>query len=181
MTIYTHEITLQKRRFKAILLICATCFVTFMLIPAVSMALSGSWQGIFLFLFLCFAEWLFITRLREYFYSEVRLVLESDGESLTFYNINHAGKVWNRREIRDLPKLTRFYTVRTRTRYMMYNYTYAFDGTGWLNGETMDPFPSLYEATEQDRNSVLGFVKSVHPDITLGYESAWSKVTKARQ
>ncbi|MBS1625365.1 MAG: hypothetical protein JSS76_17365 [Bacteroidetes bacterium] len=180
MTIQTHEITLQKRRFKAILLFGALIFVSFMLIPAFQMARSGAWEGIALFAFLIFAEWLFISRAREYLYRDVRLVVESDGEAITFYNTNSAGKVWNKREIRELPKLTRFYTVRTRTRYLMYNYSYAFDGHGWLSGETVDPFPSLYEATEQDRNSVLAFVKMVHPEVALGYESAWSKLTKGK-
>ncbi len=180
MTIQTHEITLQKRRFKAILLFGALIFVSLMLIPTFSMARSGAWQGIALFAFLIFAEWLFITRAREYLYKDVRTVVESDGQTITFYNTNETGKVWNKREIRDLPKLTRFYTVRTRTRYLMYNYSYAFDGTGWLSGETIDPFPSLYEATEHDRNSILAFVQHVHPGIALGYESAWSKVTKGK-
>lgn len=181
MTIQIHEITLQKRKFKAVLLFGALIFVTLMLIPAVQMAASGAWQGIALFAFLVFAEWLFIMRVREYLYKDVRLVIESDGQSITFYNINEAGKVWNKKEINELSKLTRFYTVRTRTRYLMYNYSYAFEGTGWLNGEKVEPFPSLYDAPEQDRNSVLAFVKHVHPDVALGYESAWSRLTKAKQ
>ncbi|MBS1596257.1 MAG: hypothetical protein JST90_18235 [Bacteroidetes bacterium] len=180
MTIQTHEITLQKRKFKAVLLFGALIFVTLMLIPAGQMAASGAWQGIALFALLVFAEWLFIMRVREYLYKDVRLVIESDGQSVTFYNVNETGNVWNKKEIKELANLTRFYTVRTRTRYLMYNYSYAFDGTGWLSGETVDPFPSLYEATEQDRNSVLAFVQHMHPDIALGYESAWSKLTKGK-
>lgn len=181
MTIQTHEITLQKRKFKAVLLFGALIFFSLLIVPAIQMAISGAWEGFVFLAFVAFFVWLFITRAREYLYKDVRLVIESDGQSITFYNINEAGKVWNKKEINELSKLTRFYTVRTRTRYLMYNYSYAFEGTGWLNGEKVEPFPSLYDAPEQDRNSVLAFVKHVHPDVALGYESAWSKLTKAKQ
>jgi len=42
----------------------------------------------------------------------------------------------------------------------------------------VDAFPSLFEASENDRNKVLEFVKSVCPSIDLGYESAWQKSKK---
>lgn len=173
----TLDMVLQKRTFKAILLICALLFVALMLIISIPMMRHG-WEGIALFVFMLITAVILGNSLRQFFYREVRLVVDSDGSTITFYNVNESGKIFNKTVIDDLSKLTRFYTVRTRTRYFMYNYSYAFEGTGWLSGKKVEPFPSLFEATEDDRNKVLAYVRIMHPDIELGYESAWSKLTK---
>lgn len=75
----------------------------------------------------------------------------------------------------------KFYVVRERTKYWMNNYSYAFEAKGAktsLFKEEIDAFPSLYEASESDRNKVLEFVKNVSPEIDLGYENMWQKMGK---
>ena len=120
------------------------------------------------------------SRMHIYFTSnEVKLIIESDGKTMLFYNQNDAGKIFNKSEDINLAKMGRFYVVRKRTRYLMNNYSYAFEGKGSktsLFKEEIDAFPSLFEASENDRNKVLEFVKTVFPEIELGFQNAWEKL-----
>jgi hypothetical protein len=175
----TLDIVLQKRKSKATLFIGGLLFAILILLIATPELIRGAnWGVVASFLLILTFALMMAYSLRQYFYKEVRLIVDSDGSTITIYNINEAGKIFNKIVVKDTPKLTRFYTVRTRTRYLMSKYSYTFEGQSWLSGVQVHAFPSLFEATEADRNKVLVYVKMIHPDIELGYQSAWSKASK---
>jgi len=175
------EIILVKRNLKFLLCIAATLFCTFGVISfGVFLITEGfSWWILIMGLLLVFGVILFASKIYVYLTSnQVYLVVESDRNTITFYNKNNLGKIFNQSEAVDLNKMGKFYIVRKRTRYFMNNYSYAFEEKGSrtsLFKTEIEAFPSLFEASILDRNKVLEFVKIVHPSIDLGYESAWQK------
>lgn len=180
------ELTLIKRSNKFILYIIAGLFCTLGTILFLTNLLTEgfSWWTLIIGLLFVFGEFLILSRLYIYFTSkQVNLVIESDGNTIAFYNKNNSGKIFNRSEQIDLSKMGRFYIVKQRTRYFMYNYSYAFEEKGSKTSffkTDIDAFPSLFEASIHDRDKVLEFVKNVSPEIDLGYENAWQKAAKSR-
>lgn len=180
------ELTLIKRNNKFILYIIAGLFCSLGTILFLTNLLTEgfSWWTLVIGLLFVFGEFLILSRLYIYFTSkQVNLVIESDGNTIAFYNKNNSGKTFNRSEQIDLSKMGRFYIVKKRTRYFMNNYSYAFEEKGSktsLFKTEIDAFPSLFEASMYDRDKVLEFVKNVYPEIDLGYENAWQKAAKNR-
>lgn len=180
------ELTLIKRSNKFILYIIAGLFCTLGTILFLTNLLTEgfSWWALVIGLLFVFGEFLILSRLYVYFTSkQVNLVIESDANTIAFYNKNNSGKIFNRSEQIDLSKMGRFYIVKQRTRYFMNNYSYAFEEKGSktsLFKTDIDAFPSLFEASIYDRDKVLEFVKNVYPEIDLGYENAWQKAAKNR-
>lgn len=177
------EIILQKRTAKAVLYILAEC----MLLPSTIIFIANtigdfSWYKVVFAALFLFGVLFVGKSLLEYFvYGKINLVVESNGKTISFYNTNATGKVFNKSEEMDLTKMGKFYVVRKRTRYMMNNYSFAFENKGSRTSffkTDVDAFPSLFEATEEDRNKVLLFVKTVAPEIDLGYENMWQKLGK---
>lgn len=113
-------------------------------------------------------------------YGNVLLVVESDGETITFYNKNQAGKVFNKSEAIPLAPIQRFYVIRKKTRYFSSNYAFGYDKSMALSNGEISAFPSLFEATQTQMQSVLQFVKSSRPEIELGYENFFQKLAKKR-
>ena len=176
------EITLTKRKNKLVLYFLAIFMCTLGVLGfAVELANNDfSWWTAGIGLLFVFGLLLIGSKMYTYFTSnEVKLIVESDGKKILFYNKNDSGKIFNKSEDINLSKMGRFYTVRKRTKYLMNNYSYAFEGKGSktsLFKEEIDAFPSLFEASESDRNKVLEFVKSISPDIELGFQNAWEKL-----
>lgn len=175
------EIPLIKRNNKLTLYIVAAFFCTFGVISfAANLFKDGfSWWTAIIGSIFVFGALMIGSRLYIYFTSkQVKLVVESDGKTIVFYNQNESGKIFNKSESISLGKMGRFYIVKERTRYLMNNYSFAFETKGSrtsLLKEEIDAFPSLFEATEYDRNKILEFVKDVAPEIELGYENMWQK------
>lgn len=180
------ELTLIKRSNKFLLYIIAGLFCALGTILFLTNLLTEgfSWWALVIGLLFVFGEFLIFSRLYIYFTSkQVNLVIESDGNTIAFYNKNNSGKIFNRSEQIDLSKMGRFYIVKQRTRYFMNNYSYAFEEKGSktsLFKTDIDAFPSLFEASIYDRDKVLEFVKNVYPEIDLGYQNAWQKAAKNR-
>lgn len=176
------EIILVKRNNKLILYVLAALFCTvgvLSFVPNIFVE-SFSWWNAALGLLFVFGEIFILSRLYGYFtHGEVKLIVESDGKTINFFNKNSKNKVFNKSEAIELSKMGKFYIVKERTKYMMDNYSYAFETKGSktsLFKEEIDAFPSLFEASEADRNKVLEFVKDVYPEIDLGYENMWQKM-----
>lgn len=178
------DILLQKRSKKVWLYILAELFFAFTTLSFMANMLTTdfSWFKLIAGLLFLFGAVFVAKGLYEYYtYGEVHLVAESDGNKITFYNTSLKGKVFNKTDDFDLTKMGKFYIVKKRTRYMMHNYAYAFEEKGSrtsLLSEEVAVFPSLYEATAEDRNNVLVFVKDVCPGIELNYENMWQKIGK---
>jgi hypothetical protein len=177
------DFLLQKRSGKLLPYLGAAVFLLPMSIGLI-IGLIGNFQWTLLVVaaIIGAGDYFVFSALYEYFiYKDVRLVVESDGQTIKFFNTNAAGKVFNESEDFKLADMARFYTVQKTTRYFIKNFYYAFEGKGSLASLLKDdvtPFPSLYEATEADHRSVLSFVSSVAPHIELGYENIWQKMTK---
>lgn len=180
----TLEIILVKRRLKFILCVLAAIFCGFGIISFVGFLFKDgfSWWILIVGLLLVSGEILFLSKLYTYLTNkEIMLVVESDGNTINFYNKTTTGKIFHKSETIDLNKMERFYIVKRRTRYLMNNYAFAFEEKGSLTSmfnTEINVFPSLFKADEIDRNKILAFVKFVHPPILLGYETAWEKAKK---
>ncbi len=179
------EIALQKRTAK-MLLYAATAFpLTFMTIGIIGAMISSFvWYYIIALILFGFGAYLVYGGLIEYFmYKDVKLVVESDGETIKFYNTNAAGKVFNQSEVLKLDEMKRFYIVEASTRYLMKNYSFAFEGKGTMGSllsDDVECFPKLYECRGEDRRDVLDFVSSIAPNIVMGYESLWQRALNNR-
>jgi len=178
------QIELFKRNFKFLLCIAATLFCGLGVISFGTFFFKEgfSWWILIVGLLLVSGFLLFASKIYTYLSNKkLYLMVESDGNTITFYNKTDSGKTFNTSEVIDLNKMGRFYIVKKRTRYLMNNYSYAFEEKGSrtsLFKTNVNVFPSLFEASESDRNKVLEFVKSIYPSIDLGYESAWQKSKK---
>jgi hypothetical protein len=135
-----------------------------------------------LLLLLLFAIYLVFNALIQYFfYKEVKLLVESDGQTIKFYNKNADGKIFNESEVLKLDEMTRFYIVKTSTRYFMKNYSFSFEGKSSLASilsDDVDCLPKLYKCTGEDRRDILDFVSNIAPHIEIGYESMWQRITR---
>jgi hypothetical protein len=183
----TIEIKLTKRKNKFILHILAIMMCTFGVLGFISELVTkgfswwiaaGALLFVFGFLLLGSRMFIYVTS------NEVKLVIESDGKTMLFYNQTDSGKIFNKSEDINLAKMGRFYIVKKRTRYLMNNYSYAFEGKGSktsLFKEEIDAFPSLFEASENDRSKVLEFVKTVAPEIELGFQNVWEKLYEKKK
>jgi MFS family permease len=177
------DILLQKRSGKLLIYLGAAAFIAPMAIALVGGIFHEfHWYLLLLAVLVFFGVYLIFGALVEYFfYKDVRLVVESDGQTIKFYNTNSAGKVFNESEEFKLDEMARFYTVEKSTRYLLKNHYFEFEGKSSLSlllKEEVECFPKLYEATGEDRRNVLEFVQSVAPDIQLGYENLWKRLTK---
>ncbi|WP_395045629.1 hypothetical protein [Flavobacterium sp.] len=178
------EIILIKRSNKLILYILSALLCSIGVFSFLGNLIKDgfSWWIAIVGLIFVFGEVLICSRLYIYFTSnQIRLIVESDGETIVFYNKNDKEKTFNKSESINLNKMGKFYIVKKRTRYLMNNFSYAFEEKGSKTSffkEEIDAFPSLFEALENDRHKVLEFVKSVSPDIELGYENMWQKMKK---
>ncbi|TBX70700.1 hypothetical protein EZL74_03235 [Flavobacterium silvisoli] len=176
------EINLIKRNNKLILYIMAALLCTFGVISfAAELVKDGfSWWTTIIGSLFVFGAFLIGSRLYVYFTShQVKLIAESDGKTMVFYCKNDSGKVFNKSESINLNKMGRFYIVKKRTRYLMDNYAFAYEGKGAktsLFKEEIEAFPSLFEATENDRHKIMEFVKNAAPEVALGYENMWQKI-----
>ena len=178
------EIPLQKRKSKFILYILAAFVCVFAVISFVANMIMKefSWWNFAIGILFLFGAGLILSRLYVYVTSkQLKLVIETNGKKMTFYNKNESGKVFNKSEDFKLSNLGKFYVVKERTRYMMTNYSFAFESKGAKTSifkKEVDAFPSLFEATEDDRNRVLAFVQESAPHIELGYENSWQKAMR---
>lgn len=178
----TIEITLIKRKNKLLLYFPAILMCAFGVIGFTVELINKGFSWWIAIIGLLFVFGLLLLGSRMYIYltsNRVKLIIESDGKTMLFYNQNDSGKTFNKSENIDLAKMGRFYIVKKRTRYLMNNYSYAFEGKGSktsLFKEEIDAFPSLFEASENDRNKVLEFVKTVSPEIELGFQNVWEKL-----
>jgi hypothetical protein len=68
--------------------------------------------------------------------------------------------------------------VEKTSRFLIKDRSFAFEPKSGLLTTDVDCFPELWEAQQDDIKLVLAFVKSVAPDIELGYENIWQKMTK---
>ncbi len=177
------EIALQKRTAKMLLYAAVAFPITFMTIGLfIGMISSFVWYHLIVLAAFGFGIYLVYNSLIQYFlYKDAKLVVESDGDTIKFYNINAAGKTFNESEVLKLDEMTRFYVVETSTRYLMKNYSFSFEGKGSMASilsDDVDCFPKLYECTGEERRDVLDFVSSMAPHIQMGYESMWQRLTK---
>ncbi len=177
------DVLLQKRSGKMFPYLIAAFFLFLMTLGIVRGMISNfQWVHLLLAAIILFADYLIFSALIQYFlYKDVRLIVESDGQTVKFYNTNSDGKVFNESEEFKLDEMARFYTVEKRTRYLITNHYFEFEGKSGLSSllkEDVKCFPALYEATGEDRRNVLEFVQSVAPDIQLGYENLWQRLTK---
>lgn len=181
------EIPLIKRKNKLILYFLSILMCTFGVIGFAVELISKEFSWWIAFFGSLFVFGLFLLGSRMYIYftsNEVKLIIESDGKTMLFYNQNDSGKKFNTSESINLDKMGRFYIIKQRTKYLMNNYSYAFERKGSktsLSKEEIDAFPSLFEASENDRNKVLEFVRTVSPEIELGYENVWEKLYKNKK
>ena len=180
---HTLNILLYKRKNKSVVYLIAAIVSTTLILgftPDLIMSFAW-WKAAVLGLFIM-GDIIVLKGLFQYYtYNEVKLNIESDGKTISFYNQNIKGKIFNRSKKIDLTKMQRLYIVVRKTRYFMTNYSLTFERNSKMSSFINDPvdiFPSLFEAAARDRNSILQFVKSVYPGIHLGYESAYQKAKK---
>lgn len=116
-----------------------------------------------------------------YLYGNVKLVLESNSITFKFFCLTGSNKKFNLSKEFKFADVSRIYTVKKASRFMYYNYFYEIEGKSKISKffkEPIEVFPALFEATEKDRNSLLHFIKSIRPDIEIGFRSIYEKVVK---
>ncbi len=174
------EISLQKRTGKMLLYLPMMLLCIVALIGLVkSLVTDSTWYYWLLLVIFLIGSFVVVNGLIQYFLNkEAKLVIESDGQKIKFYNTNDAGKAFNESDEWDLAEFKRFYVVEKTSRFMIKDRSFAFEPKSGLLSTDVDCFPELWEAKQEDIKLVLGFVKSVAPDIELGYENIWQKMTK---
>lgn len=174
------EILLQKRQGKSILYILAAIFCSvFAITSIISLIREFDWFMAAIAAVTVILAGMFIFSLVQYFtYGKIWLVVESDGKVMRFSNKNESGKVFNKSEDITLAGIKNFYVIRKSTKYGAKNYAFGYDKGGIMNKEEISAFPSLFNATQQEMQSVLNFVKSSYPEIELGYENFFQKLAK---
>lgn len=175
------EISLQKRTGKMMLYLPMMLVCVLAVIGLTKTVIAGAawYYYIFLVIFLG-GSFLVINGLIQFFFNkEVKLVVESDGSKIKFYNMNEAGKTFNESDEWNLAEFKRFYMVEKTSRFLIKDRSFAFEPQSGILTTDVDCFPELWEAKgEDDLKSVLAFVKTVAPDMELGYENIWQKMTK---
>jgi len=170
------EIPLYKRQGKMVFYVIASVFFLFIFVLTIGAAMEnyGWWQIVLMILFVIGAVST-IKGLIEYFlYGSVKLVLESDGRNIKFYNLSSTGKKFLTTKSFSLDKIGRIYGVERTTRFLYKNYSYKFEGTTKLTKifqEPIEVFPSLFDASRADRDAILYFIKSLNPEIEIGYRN----------
>lgn len=177
------EITLQKRKAKAVLYTLATVFITLINLMVIGALINSFvwYQLIILGLFAFGAVILYKALIEYYVYKEVKSVIESDGTTIKFYNVNENGKQFNESEEFKLADMARFYIVKTKKRYLMTDISFEFLPKSSMLGmlkEEVSTFPALWEGAEADNQKIMAFVSSVAPEIELGYESLYKRIAK---
>jgi hypothetical protein len=177
------EVLLNKRSGKSVLYIVASVFLIFMLVLMTKTLITNFvwYYGVFYTLLLAGA-YISLKGVCEYFFfKEVLLVAESDGDYLKFYCLNDKGKTFCRSEKLKLDDIARIYIVKQHTKFLYKNYYFEIEGKSKLDSflkDKLDVFPSLYAASEADRNAILAFIASLRPDIQTGYENIFRKIIK---
>lgn len=175
------EILLKKRHGKFVLYLFAAFLSVMAVLGSIAKIISSGFEWspfvVGLIMLACLA---FLTgSLMQYLsYGSVWLVVESDGETITFYNKNQAGKIFNKSEQIKLMRIKNFYIIKKRTRYLSNNYAFGYDKGKVLSNEEISAFPSLFEASQFEMQSVLRFVQTVRPEIELGYENFFQRLGK---
>lgn len=177
------EISLQKRSAKAALYIAAAVAMTLLTLFTVSTMINNfTWYfGLLFFLFIVGAAMVLNALIQYFVYKNVKSVVESDGTIIKFYNISDTGRVFNESEEFKLADMARFYVVKQRKRYLMTDLLFEFQpksGLMSLLKEEVEVFPALWEGSEEDMKKIMAFVKSVAPEIELGYENLYERLTK---
>lgn len=175
------EILLNKRQGKFILYLFTALFCGFVTIGSIINLISSGFDwfvaiagGVTL---ICLA--IVINGLVQYLtHGTVWLVVESDGQTIRFFNKNQSGKIFNKSEDIALSPIKSFYIIKKSTRYFAKNYAFGYDKGGVLNSEEISVFPSLFDATQAGMHTVLQFVKTARPEIELGYENFFQKLAK---
>lgn len=174
------EIQLTKRKFKVIVYMLATIFcvvTTVFSLPA--LIREFDWFVAVISGITLIGAGMFGYGLVQYFtYGNIELVVQTDGTILRFFNKSESGKSFNKSEDILLSDIKSFYVIRRSTRYGAKNYAFGYDKGGILSKEEINAFPSLFEATRAEMQSVLDFVKAAHPAIELGYENFFQKLAK---
>lgn len=161
---------------KSVFYIVAAIFYLFTMSILVSAILTnyGWWQIIILGL-LVIGLIVCIKGLYEYyFYENVKLIMESDGSNIKFYNLSSTGKRFLSTKNYSLNKIGRIYGVERTTRFLYKNYSYKFEGTSKFTKifrEPIEVFPALFDASKADRDAVLFYIKSLNPEIEIGYRN----------
>ena len=107
--------------------------------------------------------------------NQMKMVVQFDGEKIHFYSHNELGNVFNSSDYIDSELIVQMY-IKEQTRYLMHNYKYVYEGKGVKTSmfkEEIEAFPALFEASEDDRNTVLEFVQDCLPDASLDYAFSW--------
>jgi hypothetical protein len=177
------EIVLQKRKGKSFLYHIAGIFSIWVLtLTAKNLMVDFFWLTAVLSGAMLIFSIIILKSLFEYYtYGEVKFITESDGKTISFYNRNSQGNIFNKSKAFDLNSIGRFYIVQENTRYLSKNYSFAIEEKGAKTSffkEDVDPFPSLFETTKDELNEVLLFVKTVAPETELGYENMFQKISK---
>jgi hypothetical protein len=177
------EISLQKRGGKAIIYVGAAAVMSLFTLGIIgSMIHQFEWYFLVLFVLFAGGSAVVLNSLVQYFvYKNVKSVTESDGIMIKFYNTSDSGKVFNESEEFKLEEMGRFYVVKKRKRYLMTDLSFEFQpksGLMSLLKEDVDVFPALWEGSEEDMKQIMAFVKSVAPEIELGYENLYQRLAK---
>lgn len=170
------EIPLIRRTGKSVFYIAAAVFNLFALsVLSVAILTNYGWWQLIILGLLLIGIIVCVKGLYEYyFYGNVKLVLESDGRSIKFYNLSSTGKKFLQSKSYSLDKIGRIYGVERTTRFLYKNYSYKFEGTSKLTkifSEPIEVFPSLFDASKADRDAVLYHIKTLNPGIEIGYKN----------
>lgn len=174
------ELSLQKRPGKMMLYLPMMIICVLILIGLIGAMINEfHWYYLVLLLLAAAGSFIVVNGLIQYFFNkEVKLIVESDGNKIKFYNTNESGKTFNESDEWDLAEFKRFYIVQKKNRFMMVDSSFAFAPKSGLLSTDVDAFPELWDTTEDGLKSVLGFVKANAPDIELGYENLWQRIAK---
>jgi len=170
----TLEIPLQKRKGKMVFYLIASVFFVFVFILTIGAAMKnyGWWQIILLLLFVIGAAATAKGLIEYFLYGSVKLAAESEEGKLKFYCLSASGKKFLKTKNYKLDEIGRIYGVERTTRFLYKNYSYTIEGKSTLSKifkEPVEVFPGLYEASGKDRDSILYFIKSLNPEIEIGY------------
>lgn len=179
----TFEILLNRRKGKSVFyIIAAFFFVVLLAMIVVTMLDKYAWWQLLLLLIFLIGAFITIKGLYEYFfYGDVKLILESADDKIKFYNLTGSNKKFNLSREIELEKISRIYSVQKTTRFLYKNYYYEFEGKSKLSKvfkEIIEVFPPLFEASDKDRNAMLYYIKTLNPEIEIGYQSIFQKASK---
>lgn len=172
----TLEIPLLKRSGKMVFYIISAFFYLFVIILLIGAILKNyGWWQLLIGGLLLIGLIISIKGLLEYYlYGNVSLVVESSEGKFKFYCLSSSGKKFLATKEYKLDEIGRIYGVQKTTRFLYKNYYYEIEGKSKFTKifkEPVEVFPSLFEADEKGRDSVLAFIKSLNPQIEIGYQN----------